>query len=124
MRSGPEYFRLGRRELLVCECARGVQLGEVFDLVGGVRRRGRILRLVLAVAGRRLVLLVVGRRLVIGLLLLRGLLVLVVCDRRSGNDRPPPCPSPYPSPETLGELLRVRRPACVFLGSARPSSHR
>src|SRR6266536_2654205 len=101
MRSGPEYFRLGRRELIVCECARGVQLCEVFDLVGRVRRRGRILRLVLAVAGRRLVLLVVGRRLVIGLLLLRGLLVLVVCDRRSGNDRPPPCPSP----ETHGKLL-------------------
>ena len=55
MRSGPEYFRLGRRELFVCQRARGVQLCEVFDLVGRVRRRGRILRLVLAVAGRRLV---------------------------------------------------------------------
>jgi hypothetical protein len=98
MRSGPEYFRFGRRELFVCERARGVQLCEVFDLVGRVRRRGRILRLVL---------LVVGRRLVIGLLLLPGLLVLVVCNRRSGNDRPPPCPSPetiensFPSPLEL-----------------------
>ena len=63
MRSGPEYFRLGRRELVVGERARGVQLCEVFDLVGRVRRRGRILRLVLAVVGRRLVLAVVGRRL-------------------------------------------------------------
>jgi hypothetical protein len=49
MGSGPEYFRLGRRELIVCERALGVQLCEVFDLVGRVRRRGRILRLVLAV---------------------------------------------------------------------------
>ena len=60
-----------------------MQLCEVLDLVGRVRRRGRILRLVLLVGG--LVLLVVGRRLIIGLLLLRGLLVLVVSNRRSGN---------------------------------------
>src|SRR5271169_1348179 len=98
MRSGPEYLRLGRRELIVGEHARGVQLCEVFDLVGGVRRGGRILRLVLAVVSRRLV---NGRRLVVGLLLLRGLLVLVVCNRCAGNDRPPPCPSP----ETHGKLL-------------------
>ena len=37
-----------------------MQLREVLDLVARVRRRGRILRLVLAVAGRRLVLLVAG----------------------------------------------------------------
>src|SRR6266536_5851318 len=108
MRSGPEYFRLGRRELLVCECARGVQLGEVFDLIGRVRRRGRILRLVLGVVGRRLVLLVVGRCLVGSLLLVPGLRGLVVSYRppgnRSGNERAPPCPSP----ETHGELLPVR----------------
>ena len=65
MRSGPEYFRFGRRELFVCEGTRGVQLCEVFDLVGRVCRRGRILRLVLAVVGRCLV---VGGRLVVGLL--------------------------------------------------------
>src|SRR6266496_5348251 len=126
MRSGPEYFRLGRRELIVCECARGVQLGEVFDLVGRVRRRGRILRLVLAVAGRRLVLLVVGRRLVLLVvgrrlvigLLLPGLLVLVVSNRRSGNDRPPPCPSS----ETHGELLPVRSADLRLSAQRGPSS--
>jgi hypothetical protein len=47
--------------------------------------------------------LVVGRGLVVGLLLV-GLLILVVSNRRSGNERPPPCPSP----ETHGELLPVR----------------
>src|SRR5271166_677551 len=96
MRSGPEYFRLGRRELFVCERARGVQLCEVFDLVGWVRRRGRILRLV------------VGRRLVVVLLLLPGPRGLMVSNRRSAhrsdNERPPP----YTSPETHGELLPVR----------------
>ena len=51
-----------------------MQLCEVFELVGRVRRRGRILRLDLAAVGRRLVLLVVGRRLVIGLLLLPAFL--------------------------------------------------
>ena len=82
MRSGPEYFRLGRRELFVGERARGVQLCEVFDLVGRVRRRGRILRLILAVAGSRLVLVVAGSRLVVVcLLLLPCLLVLVVSNR-------------------------------------------
>jgi hypothetical protein len=104
MPSGPEYFRLGRRELFVCERARRVQLCEVFDLVGRVRRRGRILRLVV---GRRLVLLVVGRRLLVGLLL-PGPRGRVVSNRRSArhsdNERPPP----YPSPETHGELLPVR----------------
>jgi hypothetical protein len=80
-----------------------VQLCEVLDLVGRVCRRGRILRLVLAV---------VGRRLVVGLLLLPGLRGTVVSNRRSArhsgcrsdNERPPP----YPSPETHGELLPVR----------------
>src|SRR5271166_2625031 len=100
-----------------------MQLREVLDLVGRVRRRGRILRLVLAV---------VGRRLVVGLLLLPGLRVRVVSSRRSGrragrhsdNERPPP----YTSPETHGELLPVRfvppmfRSAHLRLsGHARPS---
>ena len=62
MRSGPKDVRLGRRELFVCQRARGVQLREVFELVGRVGRRGRILRLVLVVAGSRLV---VGRCLVV-----------------------------------------------------------
>ena len=108
MRSGPEDFRLGRRELFVCEHARGVQLCEVFDLVGRVRRRRRILRLVLLVVGSRLVLVVVGSRLVVVCrLLLPGLLGLVVSYRppgnRPGNERPPPCPSP----ESHGEPLPV-----------------
>src|SRR5512140_1786343 len=106
MRSGPEYFRLGRRELLVGECARGVQLGEVFDLVGRVRRRGRILPLVLlAVVSGRLVIsrrLVIGRRLVVGLLV--GLRALVVSNRRSAHRSGHQRPSPYPSPETHGKL--------------------
>src|SRR5271169_4223718 len=101
MRSGPEYFRLGRRELIVCEHARGMQLCEVFDLVGRVRRRGRILRLVLAAVSRCLV---VGRRLVV-VLLLPGPRGRVVSNRRSAhrtdNERPPP----YTSPETHEELL-------------------
>src|SRR4249919_2706845 len=46
VRSRPEGLRLGRRELVVCQRARGVQLCEVFDLVGRVRRRRRILGLV------------------------------------------------------------------------------
>src|ERR1700755_3221595 len=105
MRSCPEYFRLGRGELVVCEHARAVQLGEVFDLVGRVRRRRRILRLVLLV-GSRQVLLVVGSRLVVVCrLLLPVLLGLVVRYRppgdRAGNERPPPCPSP----ESHGEPL-------------------
>jgi hypothetical protein len=98
MRSGPEDFRLGRGELVVCQRARAVQLGEVFDLVGRVRRRRRILRLVLLllllVAGSRLVLVVAGGRLVAGSclvvvcrLLLPGLLGLVVRYRRAGNER-------------------------------------
>jgi hypothetical protein len=76
-----------------------VQLCEVFDLVGRVRRRGRVLRLVL---------LVVSRRLVVGLLLFPGPRGRVVSNRRSArhsdNERPPP----YPSPETHDELLPVR----------------
>jgi hypothetical protein len=51
VRSGPEDLRLGRRELVVGQRARGVQLGEVFEFVGRVRRRRRILRLLLVVAG-------------------------------------------------------------------------
>jgi len=81
-----------------------MQLCEVFDLVGRVRRRRRILRLVLAVASRRLVL---GRRLVV-LLLVPAPRGRVVSNRRSAhrsdNERPPP----YTSPETHGELLLVR----------------
>src|SRR5450755_3617266 len=85
---------------------------EVFDLVGRVRRRGRILRLVLAAVGRRLVLPAVGRRLVgrrlVVVLRLPGPRGRVVSNRRSArrsdNERPPP----YPSPETHGELLPVR----------------
>ena len=57
-----------------------MQLCEVFDLVGRVCRRGRILRLGLAVAIRRLVL---GRRLVVGLL--AGFPALVVNKRRSAH---------------------------------------
>src|SRR5271166_5101355 len=99
MRSGPEYFRLGRRELFVCERARGMQLGEVFDLVGRVRRRGRILRLVLAV---------IGRRLVVVLLLLPGPRGLMVSNRRSAHRSDHQRPPPYTSPETHGKLLPVR----------------
>src|SRR5271166_238478 len=81
-----------------------MQLCEVFDLVGRVRRRRRRLRLVLAVASRRLVL---GRRLVV-LLLVPGPRGRVASNRRSAhrsdNERPPP----YTSPETHGELLPVR----------------
>src|SRR5450631_3829332 len=46
VRSRAEHLRLGRRELVVCQRARGVQLGEVFDLVGRARRRRRVLPLV------------------------------------------------------------------------------
>src|SRR4249920_3103132 len=115
MRSGPEYFRLGLGELLVGERARGVQLCEVLDLVGRVRRRGRILRLALLVVGRRLVLLVVGL-----LLLLPGPRGRVVSHRRpahgSDNERPPP----YPPPEPHGEILPVR-PAALRLSAQGPS---
>jgi hypothetical protein len=104
-RSRPDDLRLGRRELFVCEHARGVQLGEVFDLVGRVRRRRRILRLVLVVTGRRLV---VGSRLLVGLLLFPGVPGLMVSHRppgnRPGNERPAPCPSP----ESHGKLLPGR----------------
>src|SRR5664279_1481479 len=63
MRSRAEDPSLGGRELFVCQRARCVQLCEVFDLVGRVRRRRRILRLALVVLGRRLVLgLLVGVR--------------------------------------------------------------
>src|SRR5271166_1452112 len=76
-----------------------MQLCEVFDLVGRVRRRRRVLRLVLAA---------VSRRLVVVLLLLPGPRGLMVSNRRSAhrsdNERPPP----YTSPETHGELLPVR----------------
>ena len=54
VRSRAEGLRLGRRELVVCQRARGVQLCEVFDLVGRVRRRRRmrrVLRLLLAGVG-------------------------------------------------------------------------
>src|SRR5271166_6200819 len=105
MGSGPEYFRLGRRELFVGERARGVQLCEVLDLVGRVRRRGRILRLVLAVIGRRLV---PGRRLVVVLLLLPGPRGLMVSNRRSAHRSDHQRPPPYTSPETHGKLLPVR----------------
>src|SRR5664280_1202322 len=84
VRSRAEGLRLGRRELFVCQCARCVQLCEVFDLVGRVRRRRRILPLFLVVVGRRLVLgLLVGVR-----------PVPVVSNRRSSNERPASCPSP------------------------------
>src|SRR5664279_1703979 len=84
VRSRAERLRLGRGELCVCQRTRCVQLCEVFDLVGRVRRRRRILRLALVVLGRRLVL---------------GLLVAVrtvpvVSNRRSSDERPASCPSP------------------------------
>jgi hypothetical protein len=65
----------------------------MFDLVGRVRRRRRILRVTLTLA-----LVVVGRRCVLGLLLL-GLLVgvpvvPVVSNHRSSDERPSPGPSP------------------------------
>jgi len=83
-----------------------VQLREVLDLVGRVRRRRRILRLILLVVRRRLV---AGSRLVIvSRLLFTGPLSLVVSYRppgnRPGNEPAPPCPSP----ETHGKLLPVR----------------
>ena len=53
--SGPQGLRLGRRELLVGERARGVQLREVLELVGRVRRRRCVLHLVLVFVGWRLV---------------------------------------------------------------------
>ena len=69
-----------------------MQLGEVFDLVGRVRWRRRILRLVLLVVnsrlviGSRLVLAVAcGRLVVVCLWLLPGLLGLVVRYRSPGN---------------------------------------
>ncbi len=92
-----------------------MQLCEVFDLVGRVRRRGRVLRLV---TGRRLI---VGRRLVVVLLLLPGPRGRVVSNRRpahrSDNERPPP----YPPPETNEELLPFR-PAEVPLPGPAPST--
>src|SRR5271170_7773358 len=94
-RSGSEDLRLGRRELFVGHVTRRMQLRAVFDLVGRVRGRRRILRLLLVV---------VSRRLVVGLLLLRVVLVRVVSHCRPGND----CPAPCPSPESHGELLPVR----------------
>jgi hypothetical protein len=39
-RSDPERLRLGRRELLVAQRARGVQLGQVFDLIRRIRAEG------------------------------------------------------------------------------------
>jgi hypothetical protein len=97
MRSGPEYFRLGRGELVVCEHARAVQLGEVFDLVGRVRRRRRILRLVLLVGSRQVLLVVGSRMVVVCRLLLPGLLGLVVRYR-------PPATAP-----AMSARRRVRR---------------
>ena len=99
MRSGPEYVRFGRGELFVCQRARGVQLREVFELVGRVRRRRRILRLVLIlilILILILVLVVAGRRLVVGLLL-PGLPGLVVSYR-------PPATAP-----AMSARRRVRR---------------
>src|SRR5664279_68519 len=99
VRSRAEHLRLGRRELVVCQRTRGVQLCEVFDLVGRVRRRRRVLRLPL---------IVVGRRFVLGLLV--GVhTVPVVSDRRSGNERP----ASRPSPEPHGEPLPFVRPKHV-----------
>src|SRR5664279_228494 len=84
VRSRADGLRLGCRELCVCQRARCVQLCEVLDLVGRVRRRRRILVLALVVLGGRLVL---------------GLLVgidpvSVVGNRRSSDERPASCPSP------------------------------
>ena len=52
----------------------------------------------------RLVLAVIGRRLGGSLLLLGVLVVPVVSNRRSGNERPASCPSP----ESHGEPLPIR----------------
>src|SRR5271157_4795427 len=76
-----------------------MQLCEVFDLVGRVRRRRRVLRLVLAV---------IGRRLVVVLLLLPGPRGLMVSNRRSAHRSDHQRPPPYTSPETHGKLLPVR----------------
>src|SRR6478752_2375195 len=76
----------------------------MFDLVGRVRRRRRILRLALVV---------VDRRRLLGLWLL-GLLVLgllvgipavpVVSDHGSSDERPPPGPSPESHDETPSRM--------------------
>src|SRR6185436_1934548 len=92
--SGPKDAGLGRRELLVRQRARGVELCEVFQLVSRVDRRGRVLRRRL---GRRRVLrrLLGGRRVGIRRLLrLRVHPVLVVSNRGTGDQRPAPRPSP------------------------------
>jgi hypothetical protein len=104
VRSGPEGLRLGCREFVVCQRARGVQLCEVFDLICRVRRRRRILRLLLGVVGGRLI---VGRRLVVVLLLLPGLFGLVVGYRPPGNRPGKERPAPCPSPESHGEILSL-----------------
>ena len=65
LRSRPKDFRLGRRELFVCQRARLVQLREMLELVSRVRRRRRIRRL----------------------LLIRGRLLLAGDDRRSEPSR-------------------------------------
>src|SRR5664279_158061 len=115
VRSRAEGLRLGRRELFVCQCARCVQLCEVFDLVGRVRRRRHILPLFLVV-GRRLV---AGRRLVVGLLV--GVcLVPVMSNRRSSNERPASCPSPEshenPFPRALPRTSSIRSAPCHASG--------
>src|SRR5664279_4285391 len=113
MRSRAEDPSLGGRELCVCQRPRCVQLCEVFDLVGRVRRRRRILVLAL----------VVGGRLVLGLLV--GVHpVPVVGNRRSGDERPASCPSPEshenPFPFVRPEPCSIRSEPCH--GSREPSS--
>src|SRR5664279_5018185 len=94
VRSRADGLRLGGREFCVCQRPRCVQLCEMFDLVGRVRRWRCILVLALVVGGRLVVgLLVVGGRLLLGLLVgVRP--VPVVGNRRSGDERPASCPSP------------------------------
>jgi hypothetical protein len=102
-RSGPEDLRLGGRELFVCQRARGVQLCEVLDLVGRVRRRRRILRLALALVLALVLVLVVVFR-----LLIRSISGPVVSYRRSARYSYNERPAPYPSPHSHGKLLSVR----------------
>src|SRR5664279_2417950 len=133
--SRAEYLRLRRRELVVRQRARGVQLCEVFDLVRRVRRRWRVLRLPLVVAGRRLI---VGRRFLLGLLVgVRP--VPVVSDRRAGDERPASGPSPEPHenpfPFVRPQHVRIRahrapdrrnrpHPGRVSRPPKRPAAHR
>ena len=92
--SGPEDLRLGRREFFVSQRARVVQLCEVLDLVGWIRRGRHGLRLVLAV---------VGRRLIVALLLFVVPLRRVVSGRSSDNCSCDQCPAPRASPESHDE---------------------